>query len=140
MKLLQELTFSSNYEEVEKVESLLNVLQDKLDFDDEFYAKLMLGVSEAVTNAIVHGNNLDESKKVTLKSFLNDSDSKLIFETKDEGLGFDPNILPDPLSNENLLKASGRGVFLMEEYADEINYSEGGTKLTLVFDLPKNSV
>lgn len=137
MKLLQELTFSSRYEEVEKVESLLNALQDKLGFDDEVYAKLMLGVTEAVTNGIVHGNNLDESKKVILKSYLDDSASQLIFETKDEGQGFDPNALPDPLAKENLLKASGRGVFLMEEHADEINYSEGGTKLTLVFNLPK---
>lgn len=135
MKLLQEITFSSTYEEVSKVENFLNTLQDDLGFDDELYAKLMLTVSEAVTNGIVHGNDLDESKIVNLKAFLSESGSQLIFVTKDEGEGFDPDALPDPLAKENLLKASGRGVFLMEEYADEVNYSEGGTKLTITFIL-----
>ncbi|MEX0719683.1 MAG: ATP-binding protein [Balneolaceae bacterium] len=139
MKLLQELTLQSSYEEVEKVEGLLTAIQQELGIDNELYAKLMLAVSEAVTNSIIHGNKLDESKKVTLKAFLNPQASKLVFETKDEGKGFNPEEIPDPLADENLLKTSGRGVFLMEEYADEVSYSEGGTKLRLIFELPENS-
>lgn len=131
MKLLQTLTLKSSYEEIEKVEGLLNDLQSELGFNDEFYARLMLAVSEAATNGIVHGNQLDESKSVEISAF-RDGDL-LVFETRDEGEGFDPETLPDPLAKENLMKTSGRGVFLMEEYADEVEYSDGGTKLTLKF-------
>lgn len=135
MKLLQTLTLKSTYEEVEKIEGLLNGLQDELGFSDELYARMMLAVSEAATNGIVHGNQLDESKTVEISAYLDDDN--IIFETQDQGKGFDPGDIPDPLAEENLLKTSGRGVFLMEEYADEVSYSEGGTKLTLGFELPE---
>lgn len=134
MKLIHTLTLQSTYEEVERVEELLNTLQEELSFGDDFYARLMLAVSEAATNGIVHGNKLDASKEVEIKVYR--SDQKLIFETKDQGQGFDPEEIPDPLAEENLLKTSGRGVFLMEEYADAVDYSENGTCLTLTFNLP----
>ncbi|MBO6525332.1 MAG: ATP-binding protein [Balneolaceae bacterium] len=134
MNIQKELVLKSEYEEVEKVEHLLNELQDEIGFNDEFYAKLMLTVSEAATNGIVHGNQLDASKKVVLTA---ESDGKkLIFTSKDEGPGFEPEEVPDPLAEENLLKPSGRGVFLMKEYADEVEYQENGTKLVLRFKLP----
>lgn len=136
MILLQKLTLKSTYEEIEKVDTLLSDLQSELNFNDEFYARLMLAVSEAATNGILHGNKLDESKTVEIQAFRDNGN--LIIETKDEGKGFDPEDVPDPLAEENLLKTSGRGVFLMHEYADEVNYSENGTKLTLVFKLNGN--
>ncbi len=138
MKLLHSLTLKSAYEEVERVQTLLNHVQEELGFTDELYARMMLAVSEAATNGIVHGNELDASKTVEIKAF--QSGNKLIFETKDQGKGFKKKEIPNPLAKENLLKTSGRGVFLMEEYADEVNYSEDGTKLTLVFDLPKTKI
>ncbi|MBD3615276.1 MAG: ATP-binding protein [Gracilimonas sp.] len=135
MKLLQTLTLNSTYEEVEKVEGLLTGLQDDLGFNDELYARMMLAVSEAATNGIVHGNQLDESKTVKISAYRDNN--KLLFNTEDQGEGFDRDELPNPLAEENLLKTGGRGVFLMEEYADEVSYSEDGTKLTLVFELPE---
>ena len=134
MKLLQTLTLKSTYEEVERVEGLLNALQKEFGFGDDFYARLMLAVSEAATNGILHGNKLDASKTVELKAY--QDGEKLVFESKDQGEGFDPDEVPDPLAEENLLKTSGRGVFLMKEYADEVDYSENGTRLTLTFNLP----
>ncbi len=134
MHIKKELILKSDFEEVEKVEYLLNDLQTELGFDDEFYAKLMLTVSEAATNGILHGNQLDSSKKVVLTA---ESDGKsLIFTSKDEGQGFVPEEVPDPLAEENLLKPSGRGVFLMKEYAETVEYQDGGTKLILGFKLP----
>ncbi len=134
MHIKKELILKSDFEEVEKVEYLLNDLQTELGFDDEFYAKLMLTVSEAATNGILHGNQLDSSKKVVLTA---ESDGKsLIFTSKDEGQGFVPEEVPDPLAEENLLKPSGRGVFLMKEYAESVEYQDGGTKLILEFKLP----
>lgn len=134
MHIQKELILKSEYEEVERVETLLNELQSELGFDDEFYAKLMLTVSEAATNSIVHGNQLDLSKKVVLTA--NSDGDTLIFTSKDEGDGFVPEEVPDPLAEENLLKPSGRGVFLMKEYAEEVEYQENGTKLILSFKLP----
>ncbi|MTI89686.1 MAG: ATP-binding protein [Balneolaceae bacterium] len=135
MELIEELTLKSTYEELEKVEGFLENLQQELGYDNEFNARLMLTVSESATNGVVHGNKLDETKTVTLKAYL--KASKLIIETTDEGAGFNPDEVPDPLTEENLLNPDGRGVFLMDEYADEVNYSEGGSKLTLVFELPE---
>jgi len=135
MKLLQQQKFISRYEEVEKVEVFLNKLQDELKFDNEFYAMLMLVVSEAVTNGIVHGNKLDESKSVFLKAFLDEKNHELIFESQDEGEGFKPELVPDPLAEENLLKASGRGVYLMKEYANDVQYKDGGTTIRITFSL-----
>lgn len=137
MNLLQTLTLQSTYDEIERIEGLLNSLQDELGFNDEFYARLMLAVSEAATNGILHGNKLDESKTVDIKAYLDQDNDQLIFESQDQGEGFDPDDIPNPLAEENLLKTSGRGVFLMKEYADEVRYSDGGTRLTLAFNLPE---
>lgn len=129
----KKLELVSKFEESAKLEGFLNSLQQAINFDDELYAKLMLVISEAVTNAIMHGNKENESKKVYVTAR---SDSEeLTFIVKDEGEGFDPESLPDPLEEENLLKTSGRGVFLMEEYADEVNFSDNGSTLTLKFSL-----
>lgn len=134
MILRKELVLKSTYEELEKVEQLLHELQSELGFDDEFYARLMLTISEAATNGVVHGNQLDEAKKVHIVAEYDGS--MLTISTKDEGEGFDPEEVDNPLSKENLLKPSGRGVFLMSEYADEVEYVENGTKLILRFKLP----
>ena len=133
MTYTKQIIFKSTFEEVERLEGFLNQLQKDLNFNDELYAKLMLVVSEAITNGIVHGNNQDESKKVYLD--VSADSSKLQFTIKDEGDGFEPDDVPDPLAEESLLKASGRGVFLMEEFADQVEYSDNGTTLKLEFSL-----
>ena len=125
------LVLNSEYEEAEKVEGLLKELQNAVGFGDELYAKMMLTVSEAATNGIVHGNKLKAEKKVII---LAEVDEDIItITTTDEGDGFNPDILANPLEEENLLKTSGRGVFLMNEYADEVEYLNGGKTLMLKF-------
>ena len=133
MSFRKTLILKSQYEEAAKVEALLNELQANLGFNDEFYARLMLTVSEAATNAIVHGNKLDASKKVTV---LAESDgATLIVTTTDQGNGFEPQEVANPLEEVNLLKPSGRGIFLMNEYADEVEYRDEGRTLVLTFIL-----
>ncbi len=133
MNISFKLELESTYEELERVEGLLNDLQQALGFDDDFYARLMLTVSEAATNAVVHGNDLDNSKKAIILAEV--SDSVLTVTTTDEGNGFDPEAVPNPLDEENLLNTSGRGVFLMQEYADEVEYQNEGRTLILKFNL-----
>jgi serine/threonine-protein kinase RsbW len=133
MNFSKELMLGSSYAELERVEGLLNQLQQALGFDDDFYARLMLSVSEAATNAVVHGNKLDLSKKVMIQAKANTT--ILTFTITDEGNGFDPEDIANPVDEENLLNTSGRGVFLMREYTDEIEFQDNGRKLILTFNL-----
>ena len=133
MNISFKLELESTYEELERVEGLLNDLQQALGFDDDFYARLMLTVSEAATNAVVHGNQLDTSKKAVVLAEA--KNSVLTITTTDQGEGFDPDAVPNPLDEENILLPSGRGVFLMQEYADEVEYQNDGRTLILKFNL-----
>ncbi len=89
-----------------------------------------IAVREAVTNAIVHANKKDETKSVELS--FSCVGHVLEIEVKDQGRGFDPASVPDPTEPANLLKTSGRGIFLMRNFMDEVRWSaraEGGTTL-----------
>jgi len=91
-----------------------------------------MAVSEAITNAIVHGNKEDEAKTVELT--LNCLGRELEIEVKDQGEGFDPTSIPDPTDPANILKTSGRGIFLMRTFMDEVQWSmrpEGGTTVRM---------
>ena len=127
------LTLSSTFEELHKLEPFIEELQASLHFNDETYGNIMLALSEAVTNAIVHGNEQDASKKVFIEA--KSAGDRLEFSVRDEGEGFDPSDLPNPLEDDNLLKEGGRGVYLIKQYADRVNYSEGGSKLTIEFEI-----
>ena len=137
MSYRKKLVLKSTYDDLNKLEGFLNDLQSDLKFDDEFYAQLMLTVSEAATNGVVHGNELDTSKKVILDATYDGK--KLIITTQDEGAGFEPEEVADPLAEENIMKTSGRGVFLMGEYADEVEYQDEGRRLVLGFKLSSKS-
>lgn len=129
----EKLILYSSFEEMEKLESFVNNLQEEFSFSDEQYSRILLPLSEAVSNAIVHGNNQDPEKKVIIASrYNNDS---LIISVSDEGPGFDASSLPDPLKEENLLNEGGRGVYLIKEYADKVSYSDEGAKVTMHFIL-----
>ena len=92
-----------------------------------------MAVREAITNAIVHGNKEDETKKVELT--FNCSQDAVEIQVKDQGEGFDPGSVPDPTAPENILKTSGRGNFLMRNLMDEVDWSSsagGGTTVRMV--------
>jgi serine/threonine-protein kinase RsbW len=92
-----------------------------------------MAVREAVTNAMVHGNQEDEAK--TVEVTLSCLGRELEIEIKDQGAGFDPTSVPDPTDPANLLKTSGRGIFLMRTFMDEVqwlNRPEGGTTVRMV--------
>jgi len=99
---------------------------------EELSFGIEMAVRESVTNAMVHGNQEDESKSVEV--ILNCHDNELEIEVRDQGEGFDPANVPDPTNAENLLKTSGRGIFLMRTFMDEIewrNRPEGGTAVRM---------
>tara|TARA_R100001143_G_C3361193_1_gene136087 strand:- start:86 stop:493 length:408 start_codon:yes stop_codon:yes gene_type:complete len=121
------LNLKSTYEESEKIPDFVDDLQKKCKLDDEISGNLMLLLSEAVTNAIEHGNELNPNK--TAEIVVEISDSEVVAMVKDEGAGFQPSEQDNPLAEENLLKDGGRGVFLLKELSDEMEYQENGTRL-----------
>jgi serine/threonine-protein kinase RsbW len=101
-----------------------------MEFDDEAVEQANLAVIEAGTNAILHGNGNNPNKRVHFQFCI--GEDKLTVIVKDEGRGFDPDKVPNPLDPENLFNTTGRGIFLMRTLMDEINYSENGTEVQMV--------
>lgn len=129
----KKLVLNSSFDELERLDPFLQELQQWAGFDDDSFSRIMLVLSEAVNNAIVHGNRKSSDKKVFIQAGLNADTLKITI--RDEGEGFDPNSLPDPLKEENLLNEGGRGVYLIKQYADDVQFSKGGRELTISFHL-----
>ena len=127
------LTLHSKVESITQVEALVDTIKEELDLGDEIYGNIIVSVTEAVNNAIIHGNKQDPEKNVEV-SVAKDHHS-LIFYIKDEGGGFDFNNLPDPTAPENLEKPSGRGVFLMKNLSDLVVFSDNGCVVEIHFKL-----
>src|ERR1700749_4138507 len=121
-------------ENIRIVESFIDNVKDKYKIDDDIYGNIMIAVTESVNNAIKHGNNCDKNKNVTLTAIYEENLVRFIVE--DQGPGFDPNKLPDPTDPENLEKIGGRGIFLMEQLSDKVNFSNGGRTIEMVFHFP----
>ena len=117
------------------VEEFVNYFCTDITLPDHPLPNVLLAVTEATTNAIIHANKCDHSKKVTVDAAV--EDSRLVVRVKDEGQGFDPRTIPDPTEPENLLKDSGRGVYLMKVYMDnlEFNRTASGTEIVLTLNL-----
>lgn len=126
-------TLSSALPEITRVEQLIDQLKDDLQLSDDIYGNMLVSVTEAVNNAIVHGNRLDPDKKVHIR--LTSDDRYLIFTITDEGKGFDYNNLPDPTAPENLEKPTGRGVFLMKNLSDLVVFNALGNEVEIHFKL-----
>ena len=130
---MERLVFKSDIKNINLVERLIDDLSEKHDLHDDVYGKLLLSVVEAVNNAIVHGNKMDLEKDVVLEYAIDDA--KIDFIITDMGEGFDYNNIPDPTKPENVEKTHGRGIFLMNHLADEIEFSKNGSIVKLSFDL-----
>lgn len=120
-------------ENIRIVESFIDNAKDKFSLNDDIYGNIMIAVTESVNNAILHGNNRDKRKNVSLQVIFNNE--SLMFTVKDQGEGFDFNNLPDPTAPENLDKPSGRGIFLMKHLCDEVAFKEDGKSVELTFYL-----
>ncbi|TXB64759.1 ATP-binding protein [Vicingus serpentipes] len=131
--LAQNLVLSSDISNLIQIEKLIDSVCDNCHITEDNYGNILIALTEAVNNAIVHGNKEDVSKKVTLTYVV--SSNEVCFVVKDEGNGFDLNQVPDPTLPENINKLNGRGVFLMNSLADEVVYEENGSAVSLKFCL-----
>ena len=126
--------FPSVVENVTMVERLVDDVCAEYHVKEDYYGELLIAMTEAVNNAIVHGNKLDASKQVKVNFDIVD-DKVMRFTVEDEGPGFDYDHLPDPTAPENIEKPHGRGVFLMRNLADKCEFSDGGRVVVLDFEV-----
>lgn len=131
-KMEYRLVLASEVENVEKIEELTERISQKMAFSEDERDSIAIAVTEAVNNAIIHGNKQDPTKRVYLH-FTTEGNT-LTVVVRDEGEGFNPDSLPDPLDPANLLKESGRGIFILKTLMDEVKFefTDRGTQLTLI--------
>jgi serine/threonine-protein kinase RsbW len=129
------LEIESNAKNLITVEEFVNYFAVDLNINPDKIPGLLLAITEASTNAIIHANKGDETKLVTID--VTKDDKQLTIRVKDEGKGFDPSKIPDPTETDNLLKDSGRGIYLMRVYMDDLkfNVTPEGTETILVLNL-----
>ena len=116
------LSLKSDPREVAKVEVFLEKINKTLCLDDIRFNKLLVATTEAVNNSIVHGNRRNSRKVVTVT--VEFFDNLISVSVEDEGRGLDPATLPDPLSEQNLLRENGRGVFLMRSLMENVTFGK----------------
>lgn len=133
MELLknQSTKIPSSFENFPLVEKFIDKVCSDYYIDEECYGNILIAITEAVNNAIAHGNKSNPSKfvEISFKPYL----KELIFNIKDEGTGFDYHNLPDPTSPKNVEKLNGRGIFLMKHLADEVQFNEKGNEVEISF-------
>jgi serine/threonine-protein kinase RsbW len=123
-----QLTLPSRIESIARAAEAAAEVARRAGLGDDATFGLDMAVREAVTNAVLHGNRQDESKRVELG--FEESGGELIVTVRDEGSGFDPSAIPDPTDAENLLKTSGRGILFMRSFMDTVEWQPhpaGGT-------------
>lgn len=129
----KELTLKSDPKQIYEVEFFVKNFAKDLKIDDNIYPNILISVTEAVNNAIIHGNQKDADKDVVIK--LKKDEKTLTIYVSDQGEGFDPDNVPDPTLEENLEKLGGRGVFLIQQLSDLVNYSNNGRTVEMQFYL-----
>src|SRR6266550_3510200 len=127
-----EQVLDSTLESVDQGERLALELARESGFSEEDLDRIGMSVRECMVNAVVHGNRYNAKKKVRLS--LSRTPDRLTIQIADQGEGFEPEAIPDPVAGDNLLKHSGRGIFLMKTFMDEVTMRRlpSGTEVTLV--------
>ncbi|PXX97157.1 ATP-binding protein [Marinifilum breve] len=125
------MVFPSELENISRVERLIDDISSSYNLSSEIYGKISVAIIEAVNNAILHGNRLDVSKNVKVE--FNIDEEAIQFIVEDEGSGFDFENIPDPTLPENIEKTHGRGIFLMNHLADDIEFCENGALVDMKF-------
>ncbi len=131
------LSLPSRPNSIGRVETFLKKINKNIRLDEIQFNKLMVSLTEAVNNAIVHGNKLQPAKKVRIICEV--LPGWLLFMVNDEGSGFNPARISNPLQKKNLMRESGRGIFLMRTLMDRVEFEviEGGQQVRLWLDLNK---
>jgi len=131
--MVQKIQLQSVSENISHVEKLIDDVCESHKVNEDYYGNILIAITEAVNNAIVHGNKKDPNKKFFVSC--ESKEEVLTFTIKDEGIGFDYDNLPDPTDPENIERPHGRGVFLMRHLADDVSFEDNGRVVELNFNL-----
>ena len=125
-------TLDSTLTSVNTVEETAELWAHRAGFDDDTVGNIAMAVREAAVNAVLHGNAYDPEKHIT--AAFETTPSSLIIRIADQGIGLDIDSIPDPLAPENILRGSGRGIFLIRAFMDEVNFRQltPGNEITLI--------
>jgi serine/threonine-protein kinase RsbW len=126
------LILESHPKNIAEVEPFVLLAFKQFEINESIFGNILITLTEAVSNAIIHGNRSEVHRKVYINS-VSDS-SRVTFTVEDEGSGFNPENLPDPTAPQNLMTPGGRGVFLMNQLADKVIYLQGGRIIQLEFN------
>ena len=132
----QQLRITSRSENITLVEKLIEDVCEVYRVSEDHYGNILVALTEAVNNAIIHGNKCNPEKTIDI-AFTSKEDC-IVFIVKDQGEGFDFDNLPDPTDPENIEKPNGRGVFLMRNLADKVEFSDNGCTVALNFRISAN--
>lgn len=127
----QKIRISSKAENIILVERMIEDVCDLFNISQDFYGNILVALTEAVNNAIYHGNQANANKSIDIS--FKTSPNLVSFIVKDEGPGFNYTNLPDPTNPENIANPNGRGVFLMRNLADNVSFEDNGSKVILDF-------
>jgi serine/threonine-protein kinase RsbW len=127
------LVVPSMPESIDQVAPYLSRIAQDIPMCERTYGYILVALTEAVNNAMIHGNSLCSGKQVRVQSKYENGELMVVVE--DEGAGFDPNGIPDPTSPENLCKEGGRGVFLMRQLCSKLRYRSRGRVVEMCFSL-----
>jgi serine/threonine-protein kinase RsbW len=130
--IVDTISIPSDFSSISTVETLIDKVCLDLGVNEDAYGNVLIAVTEAVNNAIQHGNALDVNLSVDVS--VGDNENELCFDVIDGGNGFDYTNLPDPTAPDNIEKENGRGIFLMRSLADDVEFSEGGRMVSIYFN------
>ena len=128
-----ELILKSDPQKINEVESFVKQFAQDLEINENIFPNILISVTEAVNNAIIHGNQRNINKEV--KIYLEESETTLTIIVSDQGSGFNPSNVPDPTLEENLDKLGGRGVFLIQQLCDKVFFKNNGRTVEMKFNL-----
>ena len=128
---MHSIEIGSDLNNIPEVESLIDKVCEDLKLNEDHYGNILIAVTEAVNNAIIHGNKSEQVKSVTVDVV--QENGSVVFSVLDQGNGFDFENLPDPTAPENIEKPDGRGIFLMKNLSDEVKFELNGSKVSITF-------
>lgn len=129
--IIEEVTLPADFQSLVDVENLVEKVCQIVGIQEDAFGNVLIAVTEAVNNAISHGNEQDSSLSIDVA--VGDASDSFCFKIKDQGDGFDYENLPDPTAPENILKENGRGIFLMRNLSDEVAFNDKGNEVIIYF-------
>jgi len=127
------LKLASHPESIAEIEPLVREIATKYKVSEDKFPNILISLTEAVNNAIIHGNGENQSKFVNITTIVREQ--RLCVLVSDEGRGFDPNLVADPTNESHLECCGGRGVFLIKNLTDKVLFLDNGSTIEMQFDL-----